>query len=61
MITQVLFDGENVWTINGEPLHFDSFEDAAKELDEHFADMDEAGMDYEPADYRIEAFEGGPQ
>jgi hypothetical protein len=51
---QVLFDGENVWQIDGQPHYFDSFEEAGKELDEHFADMDDAGMDYEPADYRIE-------
>jgi CHASE3 domain sensor protein len=51
---QVLFDGENVWQINGQPHYFDSFEEAGKELDEHFEDMDDAGMDYEPADYRIE-------
>ena len=51
---QVLFDGENVWQINGQPHYFDNAEAAGKELDEHFADMDDAGMDYEPADYRIE-------
>lgn len=51
---QVLFDGENVWQIDGQPHHFNSFEEAGKELDEHFTDMDDAGMDYEPADYRIE-------
>lgn len=56
---QVLFDGENVWTANGEPEIFNSAADAAKELAEHFADMDEAGMDYEPSDYRIETIDEG--
>lgn len=50
---QVLLDGENVWTIDGAPWFFDSFE-AAAELVETFKDMDDAGMDYEPSDYRIE-------
>ena len=52
---QVLLGGENVWTIDGAPWVFDSFEAAAAELAETFADMDDAGMDYEPSDYRIEA------
>lgn len=52
---QVLFDGENVWTIDGKPWIFDSIIEAIKELEETFADMDSAGMDYEPSDYRIEA------
>jgi hypothetical protein len=52
---QVLLDGENVWTIDGETWVFDSFEAAAAELAETFADMDAEGMDYEPSDYRIEA------
>lgn len=51
----VLFDSENVWTIDGEPHTFNSETEAIAELEEHFADMDEAGMDYEPSDYRIEA------
>jgi hypothetical protein len=54
MKIQVLFDGQNVWQIDGQPHLFDSFTAAAQELDEHFADMDAAGMDYEPTDYRIE-------
>ena len=52
---QVLLDGENVWTIDGEPWLFDSFEAAVAELAETFRDMDDAGMDYEPSDYRIES------
>lgn len=52
---QVLLDGENVWTIDGKPWLFDSFEAAAAELAETFRDMDDAGMDYEPSDYRIES------
>jgi hypothetical protein len=51
---QVLFGGENVWTIDGEPHFFASEAEAAAELDEHFSDMDGADMDYEPSDYRIE-------
>jgi hypothetical protein len=51
----VLFDGENVWTIDGEPHTFNSETEAIAELEEHFSDMDNAGMDYEPSDYRIEA------
>ena len=50
---QVLFCGENVWQLNGQTHYFDSFEDAAKELKEHFTDMEDASMDYEAADYRI--------
>jgi hypothetical protein len=53
---QVLFMGENVWTVNGSPHIFNSAAEAAKELAEHFDDMDSEGMDYEPSDYRIEAF-----
>lgn len=51
---QVLFGGENVWTVNGQPHIFNSASEAAIELSEHFADMDEADMDYEPSDYQIE-------
>ena len=53
---QVLFMGENVWTVNGSPHIFNSAAEAAKELAEHFDDMDSEGMDYESSDYRIEAF-----
>jgi len=52
---QVLFMGENVWTINGSPHIFNSAAEAAKELAEHFEDLETAGMDYEASDYRIEA------
>lgn len=51
---QVLFGGENVWTLDGQTHYFESFDEAAAELAEHFADMSEAEMDYEPTDYRIE-------
>jgi hypothetical protein len=51
---QVLFGGENVWTINNEPHIFDSWKEAKAELQEHFADMDEAYVYYEMTDYRIE-------
>ena len=52
---QVLLNGENVWTIDGAPWFFDSFEAAAAELAETFKDMNDAGMDYEPSEYRIES------
>jgi len=52
---QVLFMGENVWTIDGSPHVFNSAAEAAKELAEHFEDMESEGMDYEASDYRIEA------
>ena len=51
---QVLLDGENVWTIDGAPWLFDSFEAAAAELAETFRDMDDAGMDYDPFEYCIQ-------
>lgn len=54
---EVQFMGENVWTIDGKPHIFNSFEDAESELSEHFEDMDDASMDYEPTDYRIEEIE----
>jgi hypothetical protein len=58
MKIQVLTSGENTWSIDGAPLYFETFEAAGLELDEHFADMVEAGMDYEPADYQIEVLRG---
>jgi hypothetical protein len=45
---------ENVWTVNGEPDIFNSLAEAEKELEEHFNDMINADMDFEPTDYRIE-------
>lgn len=51
---QVLFMDENVWTIDGKPHIFNSASEAALELADHFNDMDNANMDYEPSDYRIE-------
>ena len=51
---QVLLDGENVWTIDGAPWVFDSYDAAAAELAKTFRDMDDAGMDYAPSDYCIE-------
>jgi CHASE3 domain sensor protein len=53
MKVQVLFGGENVWTENGQTQYFATYEEAEAELQEHFEDMDNAGMDYEPTDYRI--------
>jgi hypothetical protein len=54
MKVQVLFGGENVWTENGQTQYFATFDEAAAELEEHFEDMDNAGIDYEPSDYQIE-------
>ena len=51
---QVLFMGENVWTIDGSPHIFNSAAEAAAELAEYFDDMGAENMDYEPSDYRIE-------
>lgn len=54
---EVHFMGENVWTVDGKAWVFNSFEEALAELEETFCDMEEAGMDYEPDDYRIEEIE----
>ncbi len=51
---EVLFMNENVWTIDGKPHIFNSWKEAKAELEEHFQDMQDADMDYEPSDYRIE-------
>jgi hypothetical protein len=51
---EVLFLGDNVWTVDGKPWVFNSWEEAEAELEETFRDMEEADMDYEPTDYRIE-------
>jgi hypothetical protein len=51
---EVLFMDENVWTIDSKPHIFNSWKEAKAELEEHFTDMDDADMDYEPSDYRIE-------
>ena len=50
---EVLFLGDNVWTIDGKPWIFNSWEEAEAELEETFSDMENANMDYEPNDYRI--------
>ena len=51
---EVLFGGQNVWTINGKPHIFDSWKEAKAELQEHFADMDDEHVYYEMTDFRIE-------
>lgn len=58
LLFAVLTDGEDLWTDDtGEdgprPTRFASFEEAQAELDRHMADLDKAGMDYEPAEFRI--------
>jgi hypothetical protein len=50
---EVLFMDENVWTVDGKPDIFNSWKEAKAELEEHFFDMREAEMSYEPSDYRI--------
>jgi hypothetical protein len=49
----VLFMGENVWTINGEPMTFNSFDEALESLEETFTELESENIDYEPSDYRI--------
>jgi len=51
---EVLFMDENVWTIDSKPHIFNSWKEAKAELEEHFQDMQDADMDYEETDYRIE-------
>jgi hypothetical protein len=50
---EVLFLGDNVWTVDGKPMLFNSWEEAEAELEDTFSDMENADMDYEPTDYRI--------
>jgi len=50
---EVLFLGDNVWTVDGKPWVFNSWEEAEAELKDTFSDMENADMDYEPTDYRI--------
>lgn len=46
---------ENVTSVSGElhTLMWDTYEEAEAELKEHLGMMDDAGMDYNPDDYRI--------
>jgi hypothetical protein len=50
---EVLFLGDNVWTVDGKPMLFNSWEEAEAEIDQTLFDLDMEGMDYEPTDYRI--------
>lgn len=50
---EVLFLGDNVWTVDGKPMVFNSWEEAEAELEVTFLDMDQEDMDFEPNDYRI--------
>jgi hypothetical protein len=50
---EVLFLGDNVWTVDGKPCVFNSWEEAEAELEETFLDMRLEDIDYEPIDYRI--------
>jgi hypothetical protein len=50
---EVLFLGDNVWTVDGKPMVFNSWEEAEAEIDQTFFDLDMEDIDYEPTDYRI--------
>lgn len=50
---EVLFLGDNVWTVDGKPMLFNSWEEAEAEIDQTFFDLDMEGIDHEPTDYRI--------
>lgn len=50
---EVLFLGDNVWTIDGKPMTFNSWEEAEAELELTFKDMAQEDIDFEPSDYRI--------
>ena len=42
---EVLLDGENVWTVDGEPQTFKTEQDAWDEIDDFFRDCEEAVRD----------------
>jgi len=50
---EVLFLGDNVWTVDGKPMLFNSWEEAEAELELTFEDMAQEDIDFEPSDYRI--------
>ena len=50
---EVLFLGDNVWTVDGKPWVFNSWEEAEAELESTFEDMAQEDIDFEPSDYRI--------
>jgi hypothetical protein len=50
---EVLFLGDNVWTVDGKPMVFNSWEEAEAELELTFEDMAQEDIDFEPSDYRI--------
>ena len=52
--TYTLIDGwVNCWNVDGDPMTFETQEEAARELFEHATDCRENNMDFDPADYRI--------
>jgi hypothetical protein len=53
MAYQVLFMDENAWYANGKPELFETASEAAQALTEHFLDMEQAEMDFNPEDYQI--------
>jgi hypothetical protein len=44
---------ENVWTEDDKPVTFASYDEALTEMLEHIADLVEAGMDFNPRDFKI--------
>jgi hypothetical protein len=48
-----LFLRDNVWTVDGNPMVFNSWEEAEAELELTFEDMAQEDIDFEPNDYRI--------
>jgi hypothetical protein len=50
---EVLFLGDNVWMVDGNPMTFNSWEEAEAELELTFEDMAQEDIDFEPSDYRI--------
>ena len=54
----VLVAGEDCWTVwedneNAVPQRFDTYDEALDALNEHVADLNEAGMDYNKEEFEI--------
>jgi hypothetical protein len=64
--TQIGNDWENIWTVTNpdgdheRPDIFTTMEDAEDQLRLHLKSMDIEGMDYDPADYRVQYVEIDP-
>lgn len=48
---------ENVWTEDGKPVTFGTRRTAREALVDHLDSMKEAGMEFDPLDYRITKLE----